>query len=73
MVAVHLAVKCKEIAKVYTALVLEADGEDAHLLYMARAGCFYHWPLLEDQSWQHKMDVICLVPQPTYCMNSRDN
>ena len=72
MVAVHLAGKHKEIAKVYMALVVETDGEDVHLLYMARAGCFHHWPLVEDQSWQDKMDVICVVPQPTYCMNSRD-
>ena len=42
MVAVHLAVKCKEIAKVYMALVVETDGEDVHLPYMARTGCFYH-------------------------------
>ena len=72
MVAVHLAGKRKEIAKVYKALVVETDGEDVHLLYMARAGCFHYWPLVEDQSWQDKMDVICVVSQPTYRMNSRD-
>ena len=42
MVAVHLAGKRKEIAKVYMALVVQTDGEDFHLLYKARAGCFYH-------------------------------
>lgn len=31
----------------------------------------YHWPLVEDQFWQDKTDVICVVPQPTY-MYSRD-
>ena len=72
MVAVHLAGKLKEIAKVYMALVVEIDGEDVYLLYMARAGCFYHWLLVEDQSWQDKTDIICVVPQPTYRMNSRD-
>ena len=54
------------------ALVVEIDGEDVYLLYMARAGCFYHWLLVEDQSWQDKTDIICVVPQPTYHMNSRD-
>ena len=56
-------------------LVVQTDGEDVHLLYIhyiARVGCFYHWPLVEDQSWQDKTYVICIVPQPTYCMNSRD-
>ena len=32
MVAVHLAGKREEIAKVYMALVVETDGEDVHLL-----------------------------------------
>lgn len=34
-------------------------------IYMDRVKCFYHWLLLEDQSWQFKMNVICVVPQPT--------
>lgn len=41
-------------------------------IYMDRVRCFYHWLLLEDQSWQFKMNVICVVPQPTYGMNSKD-
>ena len=39
---------------------------------MARGGCFYHSLLLEDQSWQDKTDIIFVVAQPTYRMNSRD-
>ena len=32
-------------------------------------GCFYHhWPFADDQSWQDKMDVICVVLQPTYLL-----
>ena len=72
MVAVHLAGKFKEISKVYMALVIETDSEDVQKLYMARAGGFYHWSLLEDQSWQDKAYFIYGAPQPTYRMNTRD-
>ena len=68
MVAVHLHGKRKEVAKVYKALVLDIDNEDVNLRYMAKSGSMYCWPDEDDESWQGKNDIICVIPHPAYLM-----